>query len=178
MQSSTRYSGPSYRVYYSSGLRASIIIPLTSLHTANTPTVFCTIPLQTVYQVIGESLSVEASDDNYDQRLCHNFQLFTAPPMRVFPRDGTSLRESNAQAPACILHLRWERASAQPVKNWAKNLEDSISEAMSGLVHPRVQYSSRCVRHFSLLPPTSPLSCTIAAFGHYLLSSSYQLRPC
>lgn len=104
---------------------------------------------QTVYQVIEESLLAEAVYGTCDQRLCHNFQLFMAPPVRVFPRDATSLKESNTQAPACVLHLRWESENVQ-VKRWAERLEESMSQAMGGSVHPRVPYSSRFARSLCL----------------------------
>lgn len=98
--------------------------------------------LQTVYQVIGEILSEEAGDDDPDKRICHNFNLFMAPPTRVLQRDGTSLKESNVRGPACVLHLRWQSEHDQ-VERWAKKLEDAMSRVTGDSAHPRLPYSSR-----------------------------------
>ncbi|CAN0292095.1 unnamed protein product, partial [Ectocarpus sp. 6 AP-2014] len=95
----------------------------------------------TIYQVFGQVLSMEAEVDG---QLCHNFELFMAPPTRVLPRDSTqSLEDSNILAPACVLHLRWKSGEAG-LQTWAQNFEERLSRAtMDGLALPRVPYSSR-----------------------------------
>ncbi|CAN0155043.1 unnamed protein product [Pylaiella littoralis] len=98
--------------------------------------------LETVYQVIEEILSEEAGDGDFSKRNCHNFELFVAPPTQVLQRDGTSLKESNLLAPACVLHLRWQSEHAQ-VEGWAQSLEEIMSRATGGSSHPRLPYSSR-----------------------------------
>ncbi|CBJ29108.1 conserved unknown protein [Ectocarpus siliculosus] len=97
--------------------------------------------LETIYQVFGQVLSMEAEVDG---QLCHNFELFMAPPTRVLPRDSTqSLEDSNILAPACVLHLRWKSGEAG-LQTWAQNFEERLSRAtMDGLALPRVPYSSR-----------------------------------
>ncbi|CAM9105507.1 unnamed protein product [Ectocarpus fasciculatus] len=97
--------------------------------------------LETIYQVFGQVLSTEAGDDG---QLCHNFELFMAPPTRVFPRDSTqSLEDSNILAPACVLHLRWKSDEAG-LQIWAQNFEERLSRAtMDVSALPRVPYSSR-----------------------------------
>ncbi len=93
-----------------------------------------------MYQVIEESLSIEAGDD--DLEVCRNFELFMAPPIRVFARDSTPLKESNVVAPACVLHLRWESEDAED-EGWAHKLEERLSSAEGSSVHPRLPFSSR-----------------------------------
>ncbi|CAN0055107.1 unnamed protein product [Scytosiphon promiscuus] len=96
--------------------------------------------LTTVYDVIGASLAKEAGAD---ERRCHAFELFMAPPTRVLARDSTSLKDSKVMAPACVLHLRWESAEAG-AESWAQGLEKSLSKtSRDGQPHPRLRYSSR-----------------------------------
>lgn len=98
--------------------------------------------LQTVYQVVGESLAAEAGREDSDQQICHNFELFVAPPTRVLGRDSTSIKDAHVTPPACVLHLRWESEEAV-VADWAKRLEDGMENVTSSSRHPRVPFSSR-----------------------------------
>ncbi|CAM9786167.1 unnamed protein product [Ectocarpus sp. 12 AP-2014] len=97
--------------------------------------------LETIYQVFGQVLSIEAGVDG---QFCHNFELFMAPPTRVLSQDSTqSLEDSNILAPACVLHLRWKSGEAG-LQTWAQNFEERLSRAtMDGSALPRVPYSSR-----------------------------------
>ncbi|CAM9402344.1 unnamed protein product [Ectocarpus sp. 13 AM-2016] len=97
--------------------------------------------VETIYQVFGQVLSIEAGVDG---QFGHNFELFMAPPTRVLPQDSTqSLEDSNILAPACVLHLRWKSGEAG-LQTWAQNFEERLSRAtMDGSALPRVPYSSR-----------------------------------
>lgn len=95
-----------------------------------------------MYEVIGASLEAEATTENANSGFCHNFELFLAGPTRVLERDGTSLRDANLLAPACVVHLRWDEEHTG-AEYWGPKLEDAIRTASGDARHPRVSYSSR-----------------------------------
>lgn len=98
--------------------------------------------IQTVYDVVGASLALEAASRDNGQEFCHDFELFMAPPTRVLARDDASLKNAKVLAPACVLHLRWTSEEAD-VESWAKRLEESMKIVTASPVHPSLPFSSR-----------------------------------
>lgn len=94
---------------------------------------------QTVYQVFTEGLRAEAAA--LTQAQPRAFELFFAAPTRVLPRGQISLREADVHAPACLLHLRWDRGEADAPDRGGE-LEAAM-EAAAGGGHERVPFSSR-----------------------------------
>lgn len=70
------------------------------------------------------------------------FELFTAPPTRVLPRDSTSLKDAKVLPPACLIHLRWESIESEG-KLWAHKLEARMGKTTDSSVYPRLSYSLR-----------------------------------
>ena len=98
--------------------------------------------IQTVYDVVGASLALEAACRDGGQEFCHDFELFMAPPTRVLARVDACLKDSKVLAPACVLHLRWASEEAD-VESWAKRLEENMKITTDSPVHPRLPFSSR-----------------------------------
>lgn len=106
---------------------------------------------------------VESTEEN-DSGL--SFELFTAPPIRVLPRDSTSLKDANVSPPTCLIHLRWEGIESEG-KRWAHKLEACMGKTLDCSVYPRLPYSLRYDGYLA-----SFLLQIVALVAHYLFSST------